>query len=333
MNTAAFTLLAVFLGAYVVLDGYDLGVGAMHLLLPRSDDERATSLATIGPFWNGNEVWIIAAGGVLFALFPQAYAAAFSGFYLPLTIGLWLLMGRGMALELRGHFANDLWHDFWDVTFAACSTMLALVFGVALGNVVRGVPLDSNGYFTGTFASLLNWYAILVGLFALGALALHGLTFAAWRSAVLATDHAQRLLQYLWIAVLALFAATTWATLRVHPPTIGPILWMAPAAALCALFTVRFARNRALRFAASSVFLAALMIAAAATIYPYVLPSYPVGSGGLTIYDASAGVHGLFAGTVVFAIGFCIVAVYGTLSARSMLRKSDSLDGPSTGAG
>ena len=147
MATAWFVLLGFMLLVYVVLDGFDLGAGTLHLFVGRSDEDRRTTLAAIGPVWNGNEVWLIAAGGLLVFAFPRVYAVAFSGFYLPLMLVLWLLILRGIAIELRSQQANPLWRQFFDLTFALSSAVLALVLGVALGNILRGVPIDATGYF------------------------------------------------------------------------------------------------------------------------------------------------------------------------------------------
>src|SRR5579863_1803753 len=181
MNVAGFVVIAFMLTMYVLLDGFDLGVAAIAPAIARTDRERAAAMTSIGPFWNGNEVWLIAAGAALFALFPVAYASSFSGFYLPFVVVLWLLMFRGIALELREHFATELWHQFWDAAFSLSSALLILLFGVALGNLLRGVPLDAAGYFQGTFALLLNPYAVLVGAFALCTLGQHGASFLALR--------------------------------------------------------------------------------------------------------------------------------------------------------
>jgi len=147
METVWFALVAFMLGMYLVLDGFDLGAGAIHLFAARTAPERRQILRAIGPVWDGNEVWLIASGGTLFFTFPRLYAASFSGFYLPLMIVLWLLIVRGLAVELRAHVENPVWTSFWDGLFCVGSGALALVFGVALANVVRGVPLDSQGYF------------------------------------------------------------------------------------------------------------------------------------------------------------------------------------------
>src|SRR5579884_354221 len=147
MQTLWFILVAFMLIAYVVLDGFDLGAGIIHLFVARTESERRMVLRAIGPVWDGNEVWIIAAGGTLFFTFPILYASSFSGFYLPLIIVLWLLMLRGVAIELRSRLNNPLWGSFWDGTFFLGSALLSIFYGAALGNVIRGVPLDAQGNF------------------------------------------------------------------------------------------------------------------------------------------------------------------------------------------
>jgi len=147
METFWYMVVTVMLGIYVVLDGFDFGVGIVYPFLTRTEQERLTALGAIGPVWNGNEVWLLASGGLLFFAFPKAYAAGFSGFYLALIIVLWLLIARGLALELRSHVDHVLWRQFWDLAFSGASILLAVVFGAALGNLIRGVPLSRDGYF------------------------------------------------------------------------------------------------------------------------------------------------------------------------------------------
>src|ERR1043166_6308725 len=142
-----FWLVAIMITAYVVLDGFDLGAGVLHLIIAKTDQERRTVIRTIGPVWDGNEVWLLAAGGTLYFAFPLLYASSFSGFYLPLMIVLWLLMWRGAGIELRHQLDHPLWKSFWDVAFSSSSVLLAISFGAALGNDVRGVPFDPEGYF------------------------------------------------------------------------------------------------------------------------------------------------------------------------------------------
>src|ERR1700726_403688 len=183
MGTLWFCLVAGMLTMYILLDGFDLGAGAIHLLVAKTDEERRQVLASIGPVWDGNEVWLVAAGGTLYFAFPALVAAAFSGFYLALMMGLGLLILRGISIELRSHIESPIWKPFWDLIFGGSSALLALLYGAALGNVVRGVPLDSEGFFfiplwtnlrPGPDAGIVDWYTLLIGAAAFTALALHG---------------------------------------------------------------------------------------------------------------------------------------------------------------
>src|SRR6201997_439409 len=183
MPTLWFMIVAVMVAAYVVLDGFDLGAGVIYLTAARTPAERQAIMRAIGPVWDGNEVWLLAAGGTLYFAFPLLYASSFSGFYLPLMIVLWLLMLRGIGIELRAHMDNPVWRGFFDFVFFAASALLTIFFGAALGNVVRGVPLDVDGYFfeplwtdfrVGTDNGILDWYTILAGLIAFVTLTVHG---------------------------------------------------------------------------------------------------------------------------------------------------------------
>ena len=192
METTWFCLVSVMIGVYVVLDGFDLGAGIVHLFIARTDAERRAVFASIGPVWDGNEVWLLAAGGTLYFAFPALYASSFSGFYLPLTIVLWLLILRGISIEFRNHVESLVWQPLWDAVFASSSALLAIFFGAALGNVVRGVPLDSSGEFflplwtdfaAGSDAGILDWYTILIAVAALLTLAVHGALWVALKTA------------------------------------------------------------------------------------------------------------------------------------------------------
>src|ERR1700693_3362970 len=183
MGTIWFWLVAIMITVYVLLDGFDLGAGAIHLLVAKTDEERRQVFASIGPGWDVNEVWLLAAGGTLYFAFPALYASSFSGFYLPLMIVLWLLILRGTSIEFRNHIRSKVWDPLWDFVFCASSLLLSVFFGAALANVVRGVPLDASGYFfealwtnfrLGEETGILDWYTILVGVLALLSLAMHG---------------------------------------------------------------------------------------------------------------------------------------------------------------
>ncbi len=325
MNVVAFVVIAFMLTAYVMLDGYDLGVAAIAPFVAKSDEERAAAMASIGPFWNGNEVWLIAAGGALFALFPEAYASSFSGFYLPLMVVLWLLMFRGIAMELRGHLQSELWHSFWDAAFTVSSVLLIVVFGVALGNLVRGLPLDANGYFQGTFAYLLNPYALLVALFAIAALSMHGATWLGWAARGPVAARGQALAHRLWWPVLALYVLVSGMTFLVREmPAVASGLLLMPVVSLAALAACWFfARSGAPRraFAASSVFVASLVATAAWTMFPYLLPSYPAGHGGLSIYATAPSPVALISALVITIVGVAIVVLYATFVLGKMLPK------------
>ncbi len=214
MQTLWFILVAFMLTMYVVLDGFDLGAGVMHLFAARDDLERRTILRAIGPVWDGNEVWLIAAGGTMFFTFPVLYASSFSGFYLPLIMVLWFLMLRGVAVELRSHLQNPVWIAFWDGLFFLGSTLLALFYGVALGNVIRGVPLNSTGTFFmplwtdfnpyGLNPGILDWYTILIGLLALAALTAHGANYLAVKTEGRLNTRSRRIARLAWLSTMVL---------------------------------------------------------------------------------------------------------------------------------
>jgi cytochrome d ubiquinol oxidase subunit II len=324
MNAVAFILLAFMLGAYVLLDGYDLGIAAIAPLVARTSDERQAAMHAIGPFWNGNEVWLIAAGGALFALFPKAYASAFSGFYLPFVVVLWMLMFRGIAMELRSHFPAPIWRDFWDFCFTASSLLLILLFGVALGNLVRGLPLDAAGYFAGTFGILLNPFAILVGVLAIVALALHGALFLIVRvdgpPAIRARDLATRL----WPVVLLLYIVVSLVTFRVNGGALQAWWIIFPIAAFGGAIVSWIATRagRAMQaFAGSSLFLASLLAAAGAAMYPYLLPGFPIRASGLSVVDAAPSAIALVSALAVVIVGVAIVLTYGAFLLRAMREK------------
>src|ERR1700723_2778138 len=191
MGIVWFCLVAIMITVYVLLDGFDLGVGAIHLIVAKTDEERRQVLASIGPVWDGNEVWLIAVGGTMYFAFPALYASGFSGFYLPLMIVLWLLIFRGASIEFRNHIKSAVWDPLWDFLFCASSLLLAVFFGAALGNVVRGVPLDASGYFFEPLwtnfrldagVGILDWYTVLIGVMALVTLTAHGSYYVALKT-------------------------------------------------------------------------------------------------------------------------------------------------------
>lgn len=325
MSALAFVLIAVMLAVYTLLDGYDLGIGAISLFVCKSPEDRAAAMATIGPFWNGNEVWLIAAGSALFALFPQAYASAFSGFYLPFVMVLWLLMFRGIALELRNHLANELWQGFFDVAFAVSSALLIVLFGIAIGNVLRGVPLDADYYFLGTLGFLLNPYAIGVGVLAILALALHGGVFLALRSNGALKERAAKFAVAVWPWLLGADVIVTIATFSVHSPLPNfaamPVLAIAPVASLAGVIGARIAlagEQIHAAFVWSGLLVAGLVFSAAATLYPDLLSAYPRTLGGLTVFSNAPSPAALASTIAILGVGLLGVAVYRGVLTRRM---------------
>ena len=202
-----YAILVFVFTTYVVLDGRNFGAGALHLIVAKTAAERRQVVAAIGPLWSWHEVWLVAFGGVLFVAFPRFLATAFSGYYLALYLVLWSLILRGISLEVGGHIDNRLWQGFWDFVFTVSNILLAVLFGTALGNVARGVSLDSNGEFHLAFftdfqvrghTGLLDWYTISMGLFTLVILAAHGATYLTLKTEGAVHERSQWLTRRLW---------------------------------------------------------------------------------------------------------------------------------------
>jgi cytochrome d ubiquinol oxidase subunit II len=320
-------IIVLSLAAYVVLDGYDLGAAALHLWVARDDRERRTVIGAIGPYWDANEVWLLAAGGALLVAFPRAMSAGFSGFYLGVFLILWCLIGRGVAIEVRSHVAEPLWRTFWDVVFCLSSALLPVLFGVALANLVRGVPLTSEGWFQlplfTHFAprepvGLLDAYTVLAGVFALVVLVAHGATFLAWRTEGPVHARSARAARVLYAVVVALWALLTWATIAVRPDFLAalpqrPLALLCAALAVAGLATVFVAgaRGRALTaFLGSSAFLAGMLFATAAVMFPALVPSIGAQGPSITAYDGGANERGLATALGWWAAGFPLVLAY-----------------------
>ena len=337
MGTLWFCLVAGMLTIYVLLDGFDLGAGAIHLLIAKTDEERRQVLASIGPVWDANEVWLIAAGGTLYFAFPALYASAFSGFYLPLMIVLWLLILRGISIEFRNHVISRVWDPFWDFLFAASSLLLAVFFGAALANVVRGVPLDASGYFfeplwtdfrlrEGT--GILDWYTVLVGVLSLLALTMHGALWVQLKTTGVVNQRSRTIAANAWWAVLLLTALVTTITFGVQPQVKENFLswpWglIFPFLAVAGIAGVRFElvkRDERKAFLASAAYLAGMLTSVVFGVYPLVLPARnPMYS--LTIASAKAGDYGLKVGLVWWTFGILLVAGYFTYTYRSLRGK------------
>src|SRR6266481_10018730 len=337
METTWFCFVAVMIAMYVVLDGFDLGAGIVHLLVARTDAERRMVLGSIGPVWDGNEVWLLAAGGTLYFAFPALYASGFSGFYLPLMIVLWLLILRGASIEFRNHIKSAVWDPLWDFLFCASSLLLAIFYGAALANVVRGVPLDVSGYFfeplwtnfrLGEETGILDWYTILVGVLALLALAMHGGLWVQKKTSGAVSSRAGKLAGQAWWGVLVFTALVTAVTFRVQPQLkenfatwpggfVFPLLAVAGIAGV--VFELRRSDERK-AFFASCAYLTGMLTSVVFGLYPMVLPARNT-AYSLTVRTAKAGDYGLKIGLVWWIIGMMLAAGYSTYVYRSFAGK------------
>jgi cytochrome d ubiquinol oxidase subunit II len=338
METIWFCFVAVMLAMYVVLDGFDLGAGIVHLLVARSDAERRSVLASIGPVWDGNEVWLLAAGGTLYFAFPELYASSFSGFYLPLMIVLWLLIMRGTAIEFRNHMDNLVWQPLWDAVFTGSSALLAIFFGAALGNVVRGVPLDHAGEFFlplwtnfagGKDTGILDWYTVLIAVAALLALTVHGSLWIALKTQGETEQRARRMARRVWWLLAIWVIPITVASFHIQPHlqesfNAQPWGYIFPLVALAGLIGMKLLngkRGGLAAFLCSSIFIVGMLTSAAFGLYPYVLPSNTDPALSLNIHNTAAARYGLGVGLGWFIPGMLLAAGYFTYTYRSFTGK------------
>jgi cytochrome bd ubiquinol oxidase subunit II len=338
MATLWFCLAAITIAGYVLLDGFDLGAGIVQLFVARTEREKSQVLNSIGPVWDGNEVWLTAAGGVLFFAFPTLYASAFSGFYLSLMIVLWLLILRGVSIEFRGHFEGPLWQPLWSTVFGGASAVLAVVFGVALGNVVRGVPLDSQGYFflplwtdlrPGVQAGIVDWYTLLVGTASFLALAVHGSLWVVLKTEGSLQERTRLFGAKCWAGSVAITLLVSAASFSIQPNLVRQFRshpWgvIFPAMAVAGMIGTRMlsSRRKDLKaFLASGLYLLGTLTSAAFGVFPNVLPSNTTPDLSLTIYNAAAAEHGLIVGLWWFIPGMALATGYSVLVYRHFAGK------------
>ncbi len=327
METLWFCIVSGMLTIYVILDGFDIGAGILHLFIARTDDERRTVLNAIGPVWDGNEVWLLAAGGTLYFAFPLLYASSFSGFYLPLMIVLWLLILRGLGIEFRHHISTQVWKSFWDTVFAAASILLAIFFGAALGNVIRGVPLEQSGYFFEplwtTFtvvpeAGVLDWFTVVMGLVGLTTLVTHGALYLAVKTSGVLQLRARRAALAGWTGMLLTSVAAVTALAAIKPGmwsnysgiTAGYILPAIGAAGLAGSLVFLLQKKDLAAFLSSTAFILGTLGATAFAMYPVVLPASTNPEWSLTIYNTAARSYGLGIGLTWWIVGAVLTAAY-----------------------
>jgi cytochrome d ubiquinol oxidase subunit II len=327
METLWFVIVAVMVAAYVVLDGFDLGAGAIYLAAGKTSDERRMILRAIGPVWDGNEVWLVAAGGTLYFAFPLLYASSFSGFYLPLMMVLWLLMLRGIGIEMRAHMENPVWVGFFDLIFCVSSALLAIFFGAALGNVVRGVPLAADGYFfeplwtnfrVSANTGILDWYTILTGVIALVTLTAHGALYIAVKTEDELQQRVRAVALRAWPLQLVLTIVALIATCYLRPMVLDnykqhaigyliPFIVFGSLAVM--IYAIRTGQDK-VAFVGSGLYIIGMLAGAAFALYPAVLPASTNPAYSLTIYNTAAAKHGLTVGVTWWSIGMILALGY-----------------------
>jgi cytochrome bd ubiquinol oxidase subunit II len=315
LNILWFILIAVLFAGFFLLEGFDYGVGILLPFLGRDDDDRRVIVNAIGPFWDGNEVWLLTAGGAMFAAFPNWYATMFSGMYIALLVMLIALILRGVAFEFRGKDTRASWRSFWDWMIFLGSGVPALLWGVAFGNLVRGVPIDAKMNYTGDFFTLLNPYALVVGLYGLVLMTFHGANFLALKTDGTIAERARNTAARVWlptvvllfVALAASYLATDMYTKLGVNPGVIPIL--GGAALLSAGWFVR-RHHDGWAFAMTAVTIVTTVFTVFLTLFPRVMISSTDPRFSLTIYNASSSPYTLTVMSIVALIFLPIVLMY-----------------------
>lgn len=327
-----FWLVGALLTGYAILDGFDLGVGALHLF-SRDDRDRRLQLNAIGPVWDGNEVWLVTSGGALFAAFPSVYATVFSGFYLPFMLLLAALIFRAVAIEFRSQRPMRWWRQTWDVSFCAGSVLCSLLVGVTLGNLARGVPLGADGEFAGTVLGLLNPYALLVGALTTTLFMMHGAIYLVLKTEGALHDRVRGWVQRTIIAFILCYAVTTLATLLYVPAMAEPFkrhpgFFVIPVLLLLAIANIprEIVHGRDFRaFLSSCAAIAALLLLFGVGLFPTLVPSRPHPELSLTVYNAASSPMTLRIMLGIALLGLPLVLAY-TISVYWIFRGKVRLD-------
>lgn len=348
-----YIVLVIMLATYVVLDGYDFGAGIIHLFFAKEEKDKKAITNAIGPFWDANEVWLIATGGILFFAFPTLYASSFSGFYLPLIMILWLLIFRAIGLELRGQIHHPMWETIWDKAFGISSLLLALFFGIALGNVVRGVNLGmvENGISTQeahyfflplwnpTFSpqaeslGVIDWFTLLLGIIGVVALTIHGANWIIFKTNSALNPKLRTVVFKLNFVLLALVVLSLFVWHIIEPKPFHnfiehPILWVLPIIAfvgLFGLFKIKSFKKDGMGFLFSSLFLVGGLAATLASIFPNLLPSTNTINPSLTLYNACATEYELSVGVNWFVVAILLVIIYLIVQYKVFKGKMDDI--------
>ena len=333
MITAWYAIVSFMLIAYVILDGRNFGAGMLHWFVARTPAERRQVIAAIGPLWSWHEVWLVGFGGTLLAAFPRLLGSAFAGYYLALFLILWCLILRGISIEVGGHIGDPLWQSLWDFVFVLANLLLAILFGVAAGNLARGVPLDKDGNFSMAFftnfgvrgqVGLLDWYTISVAIFAVVILAAHGATYLMQKTEGLVHDRSAKFAKYLWAAEVPLFIAIAVESWVIRPDVPGraidnPFCWVGALVIIAAAVTLRSALSadqETRAFIASNVLLVGLLATGSAAIFPVMLYSTLAPENSLTAQAVAASQSALRLAAIWWPLAFALAMTYFIFVAR-----------------
>lgn len=354
METFWFVILIGTLIVYTVLDGYDFGAGIIHLFMAKKEEDKTAIHKAIGPFWDANEVWLIAAGGMMFFAFPTLYASVFSGFYLPLIIILWLLMFRALGLEFRGVVNNAMWHSIWDKAFGVASLLLALFFGAALGNVVRGVNLggvelafskyEAHYFFTplwneqfsplAVHEGILDWFTLLIGILAVISLTIHGANWIVFKTNSSINNKLKKMIPVLSFCLLLLTITTIYLWMTYLNGSFQnlikyPFLLIFPLMAIggiCGLFFVNRKIKDGYGFLFSSLFIIGSLATTAAALFPVFLPSSNTINPSLSIYNTGINEYGYEVGFKWWIVAIILVVLYFIIQHKFFKGKLDDVD-------
>lgn len=323
LNLLWFLLLAALLAGYAVLDGFDLGVGILHLLA-RDDSERRIFINSIGPIWDGNEVWLVTFGGAMFAAFPEAYATVFSGFYMVFMLVLLALIGRAVSLEFRSKVQSPAWRGAWDVVFFASSLLATVLFGAGVGNAMIGVPLNARGIYLGGFFDLLNPYAVMVGLLAVALFSMHGAIYLYLKTEGDLQERIRGWIARAFAVFLLIYLIVTIMTIATVPRATGNLKNFPWAWAVIILHVLAIANIvRAIRqgrggaaFLSSAVTICSLVFLFGLALFPNLVTSLPNSEYSLTIFNAASSPKTLMIMAIIAAIGMPFVLTYTAIVYR-----------------
>jgi cytochrome d ubiquinol oxidase subunit II len=311
LHTIWFVLIAIFWVVFLVLEGFDFGVGMLHTIVGKTDTERRVALNTIGPWWDGNEVWLVIAGASMFAAFPGWYATMFSGLYLALLAILAALMARGVAMEFKGKREGERWRSTWAWCITIASLLIPLLVGVALGDLLGGLPINSSHNFTGDFFNLLTGYGLWTGVTLLGLCLLHGATFLKLRTTDQVRERARAVARPSgWAAIALVIGWVIWTRKVAGGADVpGPVEALAVIAVVFAALLASTDHD-GWAFTASAVAIAATVGSIFIDLYPHLMISSTNAVYSLTVNNSASGHYALTVMTVVAVIFFPLALIY-----------------------